>query len=47
MDIFEIRNLSAAAPRGNTVEILIENMSMILNKVIQNMSTIWKNVLST
>ena len=32
MDIFEIRNLSAAAPRGNTVEILIENMSMILNK---------------
>ena len=35
MDIFEIRNLSAEirnlSPRGNTVEILIENMSMILN----------------
>ena len=31
MDIFEIRNLSTAAPRGNIIEILIENMSMILN----------------
>ena len=31
MGIFEIRTLSAAAPRGITVEILIENMSMILN----------------
>ena len=45
MDIFEIRNLSAEirnlSPRGNTVEILIENMSMILNQVIQNMSMIW------
>ena len=41
MGIFEIRTLSAAAPRGITVEILIENMSMILNKVIENMSMIW------